>query len=240
MNLTYDLNYLKHHILLLAITGAFVIAGIWGVESLVAKHDIATEAKYNSLLAAQVQQNASVEAQITAQEAHYQEIEKTLLAQNAQLSKTILDENTAIAKQRQADATLSAQQAAERISQQVKAAPGEVTANGNNVIADLPVARSIASSLDLLVGTQSELADTQTQLKNETTIDANDKSTIGQQTTLIAGLKKQNDDQIVACAAQVSAVKATARKNSLKWFAKGFVTGLVTGIIGKRLLVGKW
>src|SRR5579859_6825963 len=91
-----EYNWLFHHILLLAITGALVIAGIWGVESLVAKHDIATEAKYNSLLAAQVQQNASVEAQITAQEAHYQEIEKTLLAQNAQLSKTILDENTAI------------------------------------------------------------------------------------------------------------------------------------------------
>jgi len=235
-----DYSWIIHHLILLTITGVLVLGGIYGVESLVAKHDADTASKYTAVLAAQTQQNQSVEAQITAQEAHFQEIEKALLAQNAQLSKTIVEENASIAKQRQTDATLTAQQTADRISQQVKATPGEITASGNNVIADLPSARSIASNLDLLSGVQSDLVSTQTQLVNETTIDTNDKATIGQQTTLIAGLKSENVDEVKSCSAQIAVIKSTARKNTIKTFLKGYVVGFVSGVLAKRLIFGKW
>ena len=234
------LSWFAHHLILLAVAAGLVFGAVYFVENLISKRDDATASKYAAILATQTAQTQAVEKQLATDEANWTQVEQTLLAQNAQLSKSIANENAVVAKQRQTDATLTAQQTADRLSQQVKAAPGEITANGNSVIADLPIARSIVSNLDLLVGTQSELADTQTQLKNETTVAANAQSDVAAQANVIVGLKATNADEIKACSAQVTAIKASARKGGLKWFLRGFVTGLVTGIIGKRLAVGTW
>lgn len=234
--ITKDWDWLKTHILLLAVTGIFVVGSVYGVESLIARHDAASAAKYSVLLATQIQQTQAVEKQLATDEAHWTQVEQTLLNQNAQLSKTIVTENKQVENQRKADATLNAQQAAERLTQQTKAASGEVVASGDNVVVDLPITRSIVSDLDLLVGTQDTLKATQTQLVNETTIADNAKSDAAAKNTLITNLKAQNDAQVKSCDARIALVKAQARKGKLKWF----VSGVVVGFIGKRLLLGRW
>lgn len=234
--ITKDWDWLKTHILLLAVTGIFVVGSVYGVESLIARHDAASTAKYSVLLDTQIQQTQAVEKQLATDEAHWTQVEQTLLNQNAQLSKTIVTENKQVENQRKADATLNAQQAAERLTQQTKAASGEVVASGDNVVVDLPITRSIVSDLDLLVGTQDTLKATQTQLVNETTIADNAKSDAAAKNTLIMNLKAQNDAQVKSCDARVALVKAQARKGKLKWF----VSGVVVGFIGKRLLLGRW
>lgn len=225
-----DYSWLTHHLILLAITGVLIISGIYGVESIIVQHDEAAASKYSSILAAQVQQTQVVEKQLASDEEHWTQVEKSLLDQNAQLSKTIATERQQIEVQRKVDATLNAQQAAERLTQQTKASVGEIVANGDNVIVDLPITRGLVSDLDLLDETQVTLAATQTQLANETTIADNAKADSAAKSTVITNLQAQNDAQVKSCDAQIAVVKAKARRSKLKSFAAGFVAGITLGI----------
>lgn len=228
------LSYFLHHILLLVIVVGLAVGGFYTFENQLQKHDLAEEAKYSSLLANQTKQNQDLQMEMTEQEAHYQQIQQMLTAQNEQLIKTIATLNQKTQTQVKQDATLDAQQAAEHISQQTNAKSGEVVAQNNNVVMDLPISRSVTSDLDLLVGTQSELVDTQTQLKNETTIATNLQTQSTQQTAVISGLQKQNTEQVAACTAEVAALKKQNRKSKIKAFFIGAGT-VVVAILGHAL-----
>ena len=228
------LSYFYHHILLLVIVVGLAAGMVYKFEGLLEKHDLAQEAKYNSLLAAQAQQTAALETQLTAQEAHWQQIEQTLLAQNASLTKTIANQNQQTSSQVKNDATLSAQQAAARLTQQTGANSGEIVASNNTVVLDLPVSRNIAASLDLLAGAQADLLSTQTQLNNETTIATNLQTQTTQQTAIIAGLQKQNVEQVAACTAEVAAIKKANTKSKIKAFFIGVGTVLL-GVVGHAI-----
>jgi hypothetical protein len=231
-----DLSWFTHHIILLAIAAGLVFGAVYFVENLISKHDVANAAVTAKILATQEEQTKAIQTQLTTDESHWTQIEQTLLAQNAQLTKTIENEHVQIEKQRTVDATLTAQEAATRLAQQTQAKSGEVVAQGDNIVLDLPITRSIVSDLDLLVGTQAELQNTQTQLKNETTIAGNDQTNINEQAALITSLKTQNADQIKSCSAQIAVVKAKDRKSKIKWF----FSGVIVGFIGKRLALGSW
>lgn len=225
-----DYNWIVNHLILLAVTGLLVFLGIYGIENLIEKHDAVVANRDSQILSAQVQQTQAIEKQLTSDEAHWTQIEQALLAQNAQLAKTIASEKLQLAKQVQENATLTAQQAAERLIEQTKATIGEIAASGDNVVVDLPIARKLVDTGDTLVATKIELANTQTQLTNETTIADNAKADAAGKDTVISNLKATNAAQIKSCDAQISLVKAHARKGKLKAFALGFVTGITLGI----------
>jgi hypothetical protein len=48
----------------------------------------------------------------------------------------------------------------------------------------------------------------------------------------VTGLNTQLTAQTKACVAQVTAVKAEGKKNSVKWFKRGFLVGFVAGLFG--------
>jgi hypothetical protein len=213
-----DLAWARHHLFLLAAVSILVFAGVFGVESLLAKHDAQKDAQWKAVVAADQQRLAT-------DEANWAQQFQALTAQNTQLLSAIQTRDAALVVQQKKDATLSANEAAQRLSEQTKAAPGEVTAQGNNLLVDLPISRQIVTSLDQLPVLVANLADMKTQLANETTIANNAQADATAQ-------KKINTDQVEACKAQVADVKAQARKSKTK------IGGIMftLGIIAARLL----
>jgi hypothetical protein len=215
---TSDLNWVKHHLILIVIVGLLVYGGVFGVESVVAKHDALKDAQWKAVVAADQQRLAT-------DEANWQQQFAALSAQNTQLLKAMEARDAAAAIQQKKDASLSATEAAQRLSEQTKAAPGEVTAQGNNLLVDLPISRGIVTSLDQLPAVQADLADTKTQLANETTIAGNAQKDV-------ADLKQKSIDQDKACQAQIADVKSQARKSKTKIAT----IALGVGIVVARLL----
>lgn len=231
-------SWLIHHAVLLLLVVGLGVGLFYFVENVIQKHDLAQEEKYNSLLANQSQQTASLQKQLTTDESNWAAIQKQLLQQNSALEQKILTQNQVTQKQVQNDQTLDAQQSADRLAQQTNAKQGEVVAQGNNLLLDLPITRVVTSDIDMLDGARVALSGTQTELKNETTINTNLQTQTQQQTTVIAGLQAQNVEQMKACAAEVGALKAQNRKSKIKIFFKGVGIGagiVLTAILGHKL-----
>ena len=214
-------NFITHHLISVALVGVLTLGGIYGVESLVARHDEKNRTETNAILAAQTLQTKNLMDQFQVSEARHAQIETQLLAQNAQLAVSISARNQAVAVQVKTDATLSAQDAAARIARQTNAGPGEVTASNDMVSIDIPVTRRITASLDELPVANANLADTQTQLKNETTIAEQAKSDVAGQKTVIASLQTQMTDADKACKADIKTLKAQNRKRNIRYFLFG-------------------
>ena len=232
--LSQDWSWLKTHLVLLAVVGVLVVVSVYGVESIIARHDEATSNKWNQILAAQTAQTQTLQKQLQADEANWAQVEAQLLAQNAQLTKEVATRDQQLVTQVKSDATLSLQQAAARIAEQTQAQPGEVTAQTNDVAIDLPISRIITADLDRLPVAEQDLANTQTQLANETTIATNAQSDAADAKKVIADQTVQLADANKACQAQITTVKAQARKGKIKAFFIG-VGVVLLGIAGHSI-----
>lgn len=227
-----DLAWARHHLFLLAVVLVLAFAGIYGIESLIAKHDQTADAKWQQILALQNAQTQELKQEIAANELKHAQEETQNLALIGQLATAMEKRDAATVKQTKIDATLSAADAAQRLSQQTGAKPGEVTAQGDNLLVDLPISRGIVTSLDLLPTVQADLADTKNQLKAEISIAANAQSDTADQKKLAGKLQTTIDEDGKACDARVADVKSDARKSKTK-IAAIFT---VVGVIAARLL----
>ena len=221
-----DWHWLTQHLVALAIVVGLAFGGVYFVENLIAKHDAQNSAQYATILALQTQQTQTLQKQLSTDEANWAQVEAQLLAQNAQLTKQITARNQVTAAQVQTDASLSAQDSATRIAAQTHASAGEVTAQGNDVILDLPITRVVVASLDQLPAVESDLADTTKQLANETTVAANAQSDVADAKKVIASQTTQLADADKSCKAQIAVVNAKARRGKLKAFFIGAATVL--------------
>lgn len=221
---------IKSHLVAIVLVFALVFGAVWGVDSLIARHDGATSARYETLLANQTAQTVALQKQLTTDEAQWSVIQAQLLAANAQLVKSIQQRDVATKQQQTIDASLDAITGAQRLASQTRANPGEVTVGaGDSVTLDLSILRTVVSSLDLLPTVQADLTDTRTQLANETTIANNAISDVAAEKAVVASQATQLVDQTNACVAQIKTLKAHQRKNLIKAFFAGIVTGLIGG-----------
>jgi hypothetical protein len=232
--ITKDWDWLKTHIVLLAITGALVLGSVWEVENLIAKHDTLEASRYTALLQQANQQTQTVQKQLATDEDHWNTVQAQLLSERQTLENTIEKQNEELAKQQKVDASLTAQEAAERLATQTSAAPGEIVANGDILDIDLPITRSIVSDLDLLGATQANLKTTQTELTNETTLYNNSQAQVAEQKTLVTAQQNQLTTAQKTCDARVKA----ASKGRFKTFIKGVGVGVgltITAVLGHLL-----
>jgi hypothetical protein len=229
MSISEDISWFRTHIILLAVIVILTFGGIYGVETIIEKHDADNNSKWQAINQAQVAQVQSLSDKLASEEKDRIEENTRQTAILAQLATTIAqrDKDTAAAVQK--DTTLSASEAAQKIAQQTNAQAGEVTAQGDIIQLDLPVARTIASIADQLPAVKADLADTQKQLTSETTIATNLQTDVTQQQQLIDAMKIQSQDADKACKTQIADIKAKARKSKLKWFLGGFVLGIIGG-----------
>ena len=228
--LTTDWNWIKAHTALLVLAASLAAGSVYGVDALIAKHDAANEKLADARLVTATAQTTAAQNQLAQEQQQLLVLVQQLQAQNAKLSQSISARNTQTATQVKNDASLSAQEAAVRLSAQTQASPGEVVATGDTVVLDLPMSRHVVSDLDLLVTSQADLQDTQTQLANETQLFNKSQDETAAQAKVIADLTGQNKEQVVVCNAQIEVLKASNRKSKIKSFFIGFGVGFVAGV----------
>lgn len=224
-----DWTWFTQHLLLLIVLAAMLGGAVYGVDSLVARHDASTQSKYESILATQAAQTNVLIAQLKADEDASAQRDAAYQATIASLSKSIVARNAASKVQQTTDANLDISAAANRLQAQTNAQPGEITIVGPDANIDLPVTRTIVANLDALATAQGDLVDTQNSLDAQTglTNDANKKLTDAE--SIIASQTTQAATATKVCDAQIKTLTANNRKRTIKTFFVGFGVGFVAG-----------
>lgn len=229
-----DWSWFLSHLTAIAMVAGLLVGGVYFVENLEAKHDAKQTALYSTLAAQSAAQVSTLTSELKQNEENWANVQAQLLSQNEKLAEDVAAKNQQLSVQVKTDATLNAQDAADRLAQQTQAAPGEVRAQEDTVNLSLPVTRRIVSDLDTLPVLQSNLTSTQTQLSNETTIAANAQSDSASKQKIIDAQVTQIANNEKACNAQISLVKSQARKSQIKAFFAG-AAAVAVAILGHAL-----
>jgi hypothetical protein len=218
LNLTQDAQWLRNHIILLALAAGIAFGSVYYVDSLLARHAKESDQKWQSILVTQQQQTQTIQTQLAQDETKWAALNVQLVNANQKLAATIAARDVAVAAQVKQDASLTAQETATKLGG---------TTNGEDIELPLGTGRGLAVSLDTLAGTQADLADTKTRLSNETTLAANLQFDITEKDKFIAAMKVQNDNESKACKAEVADIKAQARRSKLRWLGVGIIIGFI-------------
>jgi hypothetical protein len=241
-SLLADWKWLTTHVILLSIVALLVSGGVYGVLNILEKHDAAREAKDQQTQALLVKQSQDLTARLQADEAAATADRAASAARDAQqtaviqtLANTIKARDAALAATLKQNATLSAQQAALKLAAQTKAGPGEITASGDTVTMDLPVARSVVSMGDNLVAAQADLADTKKQL-DATNVkladalknDENDKKDLDDAKKVIAAKDEELKGATKVCNDKLSTQAGKYRKRMVVVAVLAYLGGILT------------
>ena len=185
---------------------------VYGVDSIVARHDAARSTQFAQILATQAEQTKTLQQQLAADEAATAVRDAQYQATIAQLSKSIQVRDANAQKQQQTDTTLDAVSAASRLAAQTGAQSGEISVAGDNVTLDLPITRRIVAAFDELSVAQADLQDTKNQLTAQAglTLDANTK--LADADKVITSQTAQLTDATKSCNAQIKTLKAKQRR----------------------------
>lgn len=225
-----DYAWFTQHILLLAFIALLVGGSVYGVNSIIARHDAANSTKFEQILATQVAETKSLQQQMAADQAANDVRDAAYQKTISTLSQSIVQRDANAKKQVAVDSTLDASAAAARLVQQTNAAPNEVTVAGSLVTMDLPITRDVVTALDNLVRVTGDLQDTQGQLTAQIGLTADANKNLTDAKSVISSQTIQIADQVKSCNAQIATVKAKARKSKFKWFIVGYVAGFVSGV----------
>jgi hypothetical protein len=215
------------HLVILAVVGCLVFGGIYGVESIIAKHDLATQNHYSQLLATQTALTQSIEAKLATDEAGWAQQAAALTKQNNQLAQQVVSRDAQLSALITKIGTM--QPPAIVADLQPKLRAGTATVQPNGVLLDVPAARDVDEQITEGTTAKSDLAATKTQLGNETVIATNAEKDAAETKTALTAEQTKNGDQVKACNAQITTLKAQSRKGKLKWFGIGYVAGLISG-----------
>lgn len=220
-----ELSWIAHHLILVGVLVAVLFAGVYGVQTLIERHDEKKAQQASVALQVVVDQvkkledhQAQTDAQVAQRETARDALIKSLVA-------TIANRDAVLKQQIDKNATLTAQQAAARLSEQYKAQPGEVVASGDTVIADLPLTRSFVNTFDQFTACTANYLDTQKQLAVEQARTADLKTQVTDRDGVITGKNTELGKQKDKYEGDIKVLNDNARKSKLKWFAAGVVTG---------------
>lgn len=222
-----ELSWIAHHLILVGVLVAVLFLGVYGVESLIEKHDEKKAQQANVALQVVVDQVKKLEDHQTQNDAAVAQREAVRDTLIQSLIATIARRDVALDQQIKKNATLTAQQAAARLSEQYKAQPGEIIASGDTIIADLPLTRSFVSTFDQLTVCTSNYLDTQKQLTVEQSRTADLKTQVFDRDATIVGKNAELVKQKDKYEADIKVLNAKARKSKLKWFFAGVIVGYI-------------
>lgn len=226
--ITKDLNWLHAHLILLGVVAILVVGAVYGIESLIARHDTQQEARDQQLLSVLTAQTTDLKNRMAQDEQQATARDLQYAAIIANLSGTIAKQTGQLQQQIKQNATLTAAETARAIADKTKAQVGEVTAQNDTVVMDLPISRQVNSSLDTLATTTLQLGEVQKQLEAQTGLTADAKSELNDAKKVITAQDTQAVTAAKVCVDQVNVAKATARKSKLKWFGVGYILGLAS------------
>ena len=231
------LSWIQRHERILIAAMVLAVGG-WSADKLftnIAEKDKAQANIALQQLADQKTANAQLIAQVQQTYAQYQQTIAQLSQQNAQLSATVLARNAATTKQQVVDKTLPLPDLASRWHAltpntqftDFKAIPDGVQVSDAG-------ARATVQALEQVPVLSANYKDLEQVSSNQKAEIDSASNLIAQGKSEITGLKSQLVDSDKACKAQITAVKADARKGKLQWFKWGFITGFVSGILAGR------
>lgn len=190
-----------------------------------ADHDNAAAAAAAQQLNDQKAKDAQLAAQVTQLNTQYQGIVAQLSAQNAALASAMQNRTVVLQQQQATDRTLPLPDLGNRWTALAGLAPGDLTASPTGITVTDTGARQTVETLE-------QVPVLTANLKDETTIADNRQTELTKANTLISGLNNQVDglhttisDEEKSCKAQVTAVKAEARKDKKNWFLRGLAIG---------------
>lgn len=190
-------------------------------KAVVAQQELADQKDKDSQLAAQVKQSTT----------EYQQLVTQLAQQNQQLAANITQRNTALIVQQASDQKLTNPQVATRWQQVApNVAPNAVTPTATGVEVTQQGARDTVAALEQIPVLQKDLKDSQQEFTNQQQELDKSNQLVSQLNLQVTGLGTQITDGQKACKAEITSVKADARKGKMKWFKIGFVTGFVSGL----------
>lgn len=212
-----EFGWLKTHLALLIIVIVLAFGGVYFVESIIAKHDANNDQKWQSMLAASNAQTQNLTNKMNQDEQIWNQQNQQNIQIIKGLASMISARDAATKVQLQADTTLTADDAKNRLNILTDAQAGEVTAGNDTVTMDLPITRKVIANLDELPTVKADLSDTQKQLEAETNTAANLQNDLNDKSALIAQLNTNSDLKDKACDAKISDIKAQNRKRTFKW-----------------------
>lgn len=226
MTIESDLTWLKAHLVLLALVVILVFGSVYGIESLIARHDTERESKDQANLSAIQANSASLQQRLqqdevasAARDAQYQQI-------ISQLSATIASQNVTLAKQIKTNATLTPVETAAAIAKKTNAASTDVIAQNDTVTLSSGEAKKINNALDTLTTVQAELVETQKEVLAQTDLTAEANNTIAEQKAVIASQESEIKAGDKVCEDRITVVTAKARRGKLKAFFWGVLVGM--------------
>jgi hypothetical protein len=236
-----DITWIRAHVLILLLSLAMIagisIGTVELVEHFVEQHDIraaaaqqAREGIDTATQKALMDQLAQYRTEDAAKDAAQTALISSLVASMAQ-------QRAQTAKQVTTDASLDVQAAAARLAIQTNAAPGEVTVANGTTILDLPIARKVVASLDLLPQAQNDVINLTAQLGAQTVLTTDAQKELATVNQVIAADKVELIATVKAddatCKVTVNAaVDAQAKKDEKRgiWVAIGsFIGGVLVG-----------
>lgn len=213
-----DLAWLKTHIILLAVVAGLILGGIYGIESLVAKHDDAAAAKYSQIAADTAKQNQQFQLQVQTEIASLVAANQQLANQNQQLVVSLATRQNQEIQIPKQTASLTAVQVAVEL---------QGTANGDNVSLTLPVAQNVLASVRLVPLLQADKKNLQDAYNNEVQIANNNEKLYTEEQKALVSEQGSHKADNEANAKQITKIKADARKSKLKWLGIGILIGFV-------------
>lgn len=221
-------TFLKAHetLIITIVLGVIVFFGYSKVISYLSSHDALVNSKTQVTLQAQIdanKQSADTTAQVVLQ---YKDLVEKLIASNTQIAAAQQQRAQITQQQQVVDKTLPPPELAARWNTLLKMPTGIAPSTGGYT-ATPDAAVATVTQLELVPQLQADLAGQQLLTSNGLQQINGLTSISNVQTTEIAGLGTQIQDQTKACIAQVASVKAASRKSKLHWFEFGFITGFV-------------
>jgi hypothetical protein len=213
-----ELNWLHTHLLLLVVVIVLVVGSVYGVESLIAKHDDTAAARYSAIAAGADKKNEEVQAALQSKV-------DTLAAMNQQQSAQVSVLIQSLAKRQVAETAIPKQVGSLTAAQVATQLGG--AANGDDVVLPLPQAQVALSDVQLVPLLQKDKVDLQDAYNREVQIAANNVILYNDEHDALLSEQKSHKADNDANAAEIKKVKADARKSKLKWLGIGILIGFV-------------
>jgi len=227
---TITTSWFKQHEIIVCLFLVLLFGG-FGVEKYCDYEAVRADAK-NAVLVQQVKADADAIAaqqitvsQMIAQFNAQQAADKTLIAS---LAASVAQRNAGLQNKTAVDANLPLAGIAARWNQLLPTVTPSVAGSTLSLTTD--GAHATLNALEKEPVCEANLANETTLSNTQGNSLAEARSVIDAQSVEVAGLKKQNIDQAAQNKAEVAAVKAEGKKNSVKWFKRGLGIGFIAGL----------
>lgn len=224
--LVSEYNWLKHHLLLLALVVLLAVGSVYGLESIVAKHDHEKDLQLQTIAQTMVQQNQTFQQQTQAKIDSLVQQNTALMQQNTALVSAITTRDTQLKTTQKSVPQLSPDQLSLEWQKSIKNAgnikpeTGGYSVDQAAAVATLQALESVPVLTQDISDLQASNANLNVQLVNETQIFQAEQKAHGSD-------NDANKAVIVAKDAEIKDVKAQCRKSKMKWFWLGAVAGFL-------------